>query len=110
MNQINLIEPYLENGVWKFDDESKNLIKEPFVAGVPEIIQHHVYPKNKFKLFFSKTAFPYWNLKLRRLREEFGGYWYRDHLHTGKEGWLCPALFKYFDKAPPTIYCKIDLD
>jgi hypothetical protein len=22
------------------------------------------------------------------------------------EGWLCPALFKYFDAAPPKIYAQ----
>ena len=25
------------------------------------------------------------------------------------EGWLCPALFKYFDKAPPELYGRADL-
>ena len=24
------------------------------------------------------------------------------------EGWLCPALFKYFDKAPSEIYVKAE--
>ncbi len=24
------------------------------------------------------------------------------------EGWLCPALFKYFDKSPAEIYAKAE--
>ena len=24
------------------------------------------------------------------------------------EGWLCPALFKYFDEAPDTIYVRFE--
>jgi hypothetical protein len=24
------------------------------------------------------------------------------------EGWLCPALFKYFDAAPKTLYAKAE--
>jgi len=24
------------------------------------------------------------------------------------EGWLCPALFKYFEKAPQEIYAKFE--
>jgi hypothetical protein len=25
------------------------------------------------------------------------------------EGWLCPALFKNFDEAPPELYVRADL-
>jgi hypothetical protein len=28
-------------------------------------------------------------------------------MKTGMEGWLCPALLKYFDKAPKKIYVQI---
>ncbi|WP_017717610.1 DUF6717 family protein [Kamptonema formosum] len=39
------------------------------------------------------------------MAQEYGGNWYR---WEGKnmEGWLCPALFKYFSEAPKKIYCK----
>jgi hypothetical protein len=33
-----------------------------------------------------------------------GGNWY--HIN-GKEGWLCPALLKYFDTAPREIYAQL---
>ncbi|MFC1970843.1 hypothetical protein ACFLV0_02760 [Chloroflexota bacterium] len=37
-NILMVIAPYWYQGTWAFDDESVVLIKEPFVAGVPEII------------------------------------------------------------------------
>jgi hypothetical protein len=42
-------------------------------------------------------------------REEYGGAWYRcrDPL-PDMEGWLCPALFKYFEKTPKEIYAKAE--
>ena len=36
-----------------------------------------------------------------------GGNWYYSEDFT-VEGWLCPALFKYFDKAPEEIYAKFE--
>ena len=27
---------------------------------------------------------------------------------TGAEGWLCPALFKYFPEAPPSLYARAE--
>ncbi|MGH8020425.1 MAG: hypothetical protein ACREIA_19505, partial [Opitutaceae bacterium] len=40
-------------------------------------------------------------------REEYEGSWYFSPTY-GIEGWLCPALFKYFDKAPAKFYAKAD--
>jgi hypothetical protein len=36
-----------------------------------------------------------------------GGNWYYSR-ELCIEGWLCPALFKYFDVAPQTIYAKFE--
>jgi hypothetical protein len=41
------------------------------------------------------------------VREELEGNWYRWDAH-GIEGWLCPALFKYFAEAPEKIYCRAE--
>ena len=38
-----IIHPYLFNGVWVFDDESTGLVREPFVSGIPEMINKLVY-------------------------------------------------------------------
>ena len=37
-NAIMVVAPYWYNGTWVFDDEAVNLKREPFVAGVPEMI------------------------------------------------------------------------
>jgi hypothetical protein len=60
-----------------------------------------------FRLLFSVAPFPSFQRKLTRLREEFGGWWYRSD-EPEAEGWLCPALFRYFDDAPEEIYVKAE--
>ena len=110
-NSIMVITPYLNDGVWVFDDPDVGLIKEPFVAGIPEMIDSLTADipdaKDGFSLFFSSTPFPGYQEKLRWVREESGGNWYSsDGLES--EGWLCPAMFKYFDKAPNELFVKID--
>jgi hypothetical protein len=37
-NAIMVIAPYRHEGTWVFDDPSAGLVKEPFVAGIPEMI------------------------------------------------------------------------
>jgi DNA topoisomerase-2 len=45
-------------------------------------------------------------LKATRGKAEAGGYWYHWDA-IGIDGWLCPALFKYFKTAPKSIYVQI---
>ena len=40
-----------------------------------------------------------------RRRADSGGTWYYSEA-LGMEGWLCPALFKYFETAPARIYAQ----
>jgi hypothetical protein len=63
--------------------------------------------KDGFKLYFSGSPFPNVQVILSKIREEYEGNWYRWDA-TGQEGWLCPALFKYFENAPEKIYCKVE--
>jgi hypothetical protein len=111
MNAILLIKPYWHNGTWCFDDEPRGLLAEPFVSGAPEIITEMVKDipaaNNGFKLLFSEEPFPNYQIKLNWIRQEYDGNWYKDSV-SGKEGWLCPALFKYFSNAPKTIYTKAE--
>jgi len=109
-NAIQVIFPYNVNGVWMFDDASKGLNREPFVSGAPQIIDGLVAglenARTGFALYFSEQPFPGHQLKLRWLKEEMGGNWYKTN--AGDEGWLCPALFKYYDDVPSTIYVKAE--
>jgi len=107
-NSIMMIQPYIsENtGWWSFDDERTGLVAEPFVAGMSEMIDVLVKdlrnPGNGFVLVFAKTPFPSAR-KMVLMAEEDGGAWYRD-VETRMGGWLCPALFLYFDSAPEEVY------
>ena len=106
-NILTVIEPYWYQGTWVFDDESVGLDKEPFVKGVPEMIDDLVKDipnaRSRFRLLFSSVPFPSYQLELTRVKEEYGGYWYKAK-NKSAEGWLCPALLKYFETAPEIIY------
>jgi len=110
-NSLMIIFPYLDRGIWVFDDESVGLNKEPFVAGIPEMIEILVQDipdaSQGFALIFSVHPFPGYQAELLWMREEYEGHWYC-WKEREIEGWLCPALFKYFDAAPPKIFCKAE--
>jgi hypothetical protein len=88
-NSLGVIFPYKRNGVWAFDDPSVGLVQEPFVLGIPEMIDELVKSipgaENGFTLFFSATPFPQYAAELVYVGEDAGGSWYR-HLETGLEG------------------------
>lgn len=109
-NAIYVIHPYKHKGVWVFDDESRDLVKEPFVSGMPDIIDKAVADipnaSDGFILFFSGSNFPGANIGLTWIREEYGGNWYKTD--NGMIGWLCPALFKYFRTVPKKIYGRVE--
>jgi hypothetical protein len=87
------------------------LSKEPFVAGVPEMIDALVKDlpdaQSGFRLLFSARPFPGYGKKLTWVRGEKGGNYYRLD-HPPLQGWICPALFKYFRTAPLEIYVKAE--
>ena len=91
-----------------FDDGSAGLAEEPFVSGVPEMIDELVASlagaRQGFRLQFSSAAFPGYQRTLTRLWEEFGACWYRRH-DPAAEGWLCPALYRYFEDPPQRDLC-----
>jgi hypothetical protein len=111
-NQIKVIRPYKWEGVWVFDDPSVGLDKEALVAGMPELIEIATAragienPEKGFVVLFSQDPFPTAQVCLGWVREEWGGNVYR-WPEVGKEGWLCPALFRYFDQAPERLYIEV---
>ena len=111
MNAIGIIAPYKYNGMWVFDDASVGLNHEPFVAGIDTMIDKLVAnipnADKGFKLLFSANPFPAYNIKLEWVRGDFGGNWYYCPQYN-MEGWLCPALFKYFSEAPKELYGKAE--
>jgi len=111
VNAINFIVPYRYEGMWVFDDPRVGLNKEPFVSGADDMIYVLVpdipNADKGFRLLFAATPFPGHTVKFEWRREESGGNWYFSPEHE-MEGWLCPALFKYFDSAPKEIYVKAE--
>lgn len=109
-NQIMVIRPYRWNGQWVFDDERVGLDKEPFVAGADTMIDAATQrkgianPDEGFLLLFSGQPFPGAEMELIWLREEYGGNVYG---WEGREGWLCPALLRYFEQPPKKIYVQM---
>ncbi len=92
-----------------FDDPAVGLRQEPFVSGADEIMDCFSADipgaANGFRLIFAPEPFPGYTARFERSRPEYGGMWYR-WPERNMEGWLCPALFKYFAKAPPEIFVK----
>lgn len=109
-NSIFVSKPYRWNGMWAFDDPAVGLSREPFVAGVPDMIARATRDvpraEQRFLAVFSGTYFPDAGIVLDWVREEGGGNVYR-WSETGQEGWLCPALFRYFDRAPEKLYIQV---
>ena len=110
-NQIHVIKPYWHVSTWVFDDPTTDLFQEPFVSGVPEMIDDLVADipnaRQGFRLLFSTAPFPSFQRKLEWDRTEFEGNWYRTN-EPSMEGWLCPALFRYFEVAPAELYVKAE--
>ena len=110
-NSLFIIVPYRHARTWVFDDSSRGLSREPFVAGIPELIDKLVADipnaDKGFRLTFSAQEFPGYEDKLVWKRKEVSGNWYYSETFKA-EGWLCPALFKYFKQAPKTIYVKAE--
>lgn len=110
-NAIMVIAPYRYNGTWVFDDATAGLVREPFVAGVPEMIDALVAAipdaDQGFRLTFSAQRFPTFQKKLTWVRgDDVGNYYKTDD--PPMEGWICPALFRYYDKPPAELYVKAD--
>lgn len=110
-NFLFVIQPYWHAGTWVFDDDEKGLIKEPFVSGVPEMIDTLVEEipaaHDGFRMTFSAQPFPGYQRELLWVRADFNGNWYRSD-DPPMEGWLCPALLKYFEEPPERLYVRAD--
>jgi hypothetical protein len=109
MNAINVIAPYKHHGMWVFDDPRVGLVQEPFVAGADTMIDRVVAnipdAEHGFTLIFSSTPFPGYQHRLDWQRAEEGGNRYHA-AQLGIEGWLCPALLRYFQEAPKQLFIQ----
>lgn len=83
----------------------------PFCEARPETIDDLIADipdaRSGFRLLFSSSPIPGYQRKLSRLREEYSGWWYKGD-RPEAEGWLCPALFRYFEEAPEEVFVKAE--
>ncbi len=106
------LQPYRHEGGWVFDDPAVGLVREPFVAGITEMIDrlvaHVPNAASGFRLLFAAHPFEGNQTSLAWARADpVEGNWYRAD-GTGEEGWLCPALFWYFPVPPRQIYVRAE--
>lgn len=123
------LHPYeMHCGTWVFDDPETNLRQEPFVRGISEMITEVVRAKgipnasDGITLQFSGEPFPDCDAVLNWVRagtpEEWDaageqpwnrhGNWYKGEINgTVMEGWLCPALGRYFQNRPLKIAVRV---
>ena len=110
MNQINVIAPYKYLDMWVFDDPRVGLVQEPFVGGADTILDLLTgsipNAATGFVLVFSAAEFPGVQHKLTWSRaDKSGNIYYSPDLQI--EGWLCPALLRYFDQPPAELFIQI---
>lgn len=110
-NSLYTLRPYRYEGLWVFDDAAVGLEREPFVLGIDVMLDRLTAEipgaESGFQLIFSPQPFPGFGAKLEWRREEYGGNWYWSPTY-GIEGWLCPALFKYFTVAPKEFSARAE--
>jgi hypothetical protein len=109
MNSLIAIHPYVYEGLWVFDDPAVGLVQEPFVSGADDVIDRMVAQipdaRNGFTLLFSAAPFPGHQVEFEWVRADMSGNWYRSSA-LEMEGWLCPALLKYFESPPAKLYAQ----
>jgi hypothetical protein len=107
--KIYTIIPYWDEDTWVFDDPAVGLVKEPFVRGASEMItamlgvSNVTNAKAGFCMTFTNAG---GGFRLER-REPADGGWYYYCPQIKMEGWLCPALYLYFEEAPVRLSCTM---
>ena len=118
--------PYRTGPTWVFDDARTGLKEEAFVLGMSEMISRLVAakgladPDGGFALHFSDQPFDIYDAELSWLRSDdvqglgdsalvLVGNWYTGVIAGERmDGWLCPALLKYFPSAPNRIFVRVE--
>lgn len=115
MNVLNIILPYRlpdAPDVWVFDDDSRGLLREPFVGQANELLSYadrKLQSDGRLIVFFREgislpEASHCVKASLRLIEAtDNAGTTYSATLDDGtvfRNVWLCPAFLKFFDVAP----------
>jgi hypothetical protein len=109
-NALFAIKPYKWEGLWVFDDPNVGLVKEPFVGGADAMIDvatADIPDADKgFVAIFSANWFPGAQITLDWARALAIGNVYVWQ-EKDMEGWLCPALLRYFPEPPRQLFIQV---
>lgn len=112
------IKPYkTKEGFWTFLDTNTSRTEDEnmLVGGMDTMLDQLQEVYDTFFLEFSDSKFDkncltsfelYWASGDKDNTTKSIGNYYLNSL-TGVEGWLCPVLFDYFEKAPLVLYIKV---
>ncbi len=110
MNAINVIAPYRYLGIWVFDDPRVGLQAEPFVGGADTLIDRVTAEipnaADGFVMVFAGIPFPGHQFRLEWRQADGTGNVYAAPQFDA-EGWLCPALLRYFDTPPAELFVQV---
>ncbi len=109
-----VIKPYWYEGEWVFDDAKTGVQREPFITGITEMITLVVrgIPNARagVRLICCEQPLPGARHTLTWVRAEAGGtggnYYRLDNLPV--EGWMSPAMYRYFDHTPAVLNVRAD--
>ena len=73
---------------------------------IDRVTSHIPDAKRGFIMVFSGTPFPDYHIRLKWKRQEgTGNIYHSDELDA--DGWLCPALLRYFDDRPCELFVQV---
>lgn len=118
-NALFSLNAYVKNGIWMFDDESRDIKEEPFVAGADvmfDLMSGRSADESidSCNIIFGPTPIPDYDVHATLIGADgFDGHYYNVAEFNsfksveGFDFWLCPALLAFFYEAPENIYVKI---
>lgn len=124
MNIMNIIMPYRHPDspdIWVFDDEARELDREPFIGEANQLLDYadeQLDGKGKLVVFFRADHdlepighhYDHVAIELKLVTIDEGGSTYTGVIEGGptlQQVWLCPALLKYFATPPPTFHAMV---
>lgn len=105
-NALFTIFPYKKNNQWMFDDESRGILMEPFVAGADTLLEKLSGGRVEITAIFSTTEFKGWQVVLDKVDGDENGTDFHCPQYN-HDLWLCPALWAYIQPSPEKIYVQI---
>lgn len=106
-NTVNILHPYrTKGGIWCFDDDDLDIVAEPFIGKINEMIDMYADGKEGITVYISSSPIYEQTLSLSKKEELGEGMYQLDG--TEIVGWLCSCLLNYFPDYVSNIYVRIE--